>query len=205
VKHTALAGLVAGVVLGVAGTGFTSSTWAQQESKRKSQAVQDAMQAMLKAATPGPEHALIGQFAGTWTATVESFDPSTRAMVTSQGTMTNTAVLGGRWLRQEFRGEFGGMPFEGIGHWGYDILRKQYVGVWMDNFTTGCLVSYGSYDEATKTWTLTGKMPDPVTGKDTTMREVMTVKSPTEYVSEAWVPGPDGKEVKMMTIVYTKN
>ena len=55
------------------------------------------------------------------------------------GTSENRWVMGGRYLEQRFNGNFMGMPFEGIGYTGYDNVKKQYWGTWMDNMSTGMM------------------------------------------------------------------
>jgi hypothetical protein len=164
----------------------------------------DYTAAMVKAGTPGPEHARIMALAGTWSGKVTFQMAPDQPPQTSSGTMVNTAVLGGRQLRQEWKGDFMGTPFEGIGYWGYDNVKKQYVSYWTDSMSTGVMFSTGSYDDKTHTYTLSGTCADPLTGQDMLNREVITIKSPTSHVMEMYGPGPDGKEVKMMTIEYTK-
>jgi hypothetical protein len=47
-------------------------------------------------------------------------------------------------------------------------------------------------------------MNDPVTKKPTKLRMNTKMTSPTSEVFEMYAPGPDGKEMKMMEITYTK-
>ena len=52
----------------------------------------------------------------------------------SKATETNE-LIGGMWLVSRFEGQMMGMPFTGVGHWGYDPAEKKYVGTWIDNMT----------------------------------------------------------------------
>jgi hypothetical protein len=166
---------------------------------------QDAMmEAMKKAGTPGEAHKVIKAFEGRWNGKVSFTDPATGKEETSEGTSNNTWILGNRFLRQEWKGTFMGQPFDGIGHFGYDNVKKEYVNTWMDSMMTGVMVSTGKYDAGTKTFTLTGECADPMTGQNQKMREVIKIVSDNEHVMEMYGNGPDGKEAKMMTITYTR-
>lgn len=158
-------------------------------------------EAMKEMAQPGPEHAILKQFEGKWTGRVESFMPGMTD--SSTGTMTNSLVLGGRWLKQDWTGEFMKDPFSGIGYWGYDKAKQTWVSTWMDTFSTGVMLSQGGYDPTTKTWTLMSNCTDPA-GNESAMRETITVKGPDQHVLEMYSSGMDGKDMLVMRISYTR-
>src|SRR5262249_52422264 len=83
---------------------------------------------------PTAEHKVLAQEAGAWDGTIKMFmaGPDAPPSV-SKGVETNTLGLGGFWMLSEFKGEFGGMPFEGRGTFGYDPVKKKYVGTWIDS------------------------------------------------------------------------
>ena len=54
----------------------------------------------------------------------------------------------------------GGMPFRGRGIDGYDPSTGKYVSVWTDNRSPAMTVLEGTWDEATRTMTMLGQMPD---------------------------------------------
>ncbi|MGH7179013.1 MAG: DUF1579 domain-containing protein [Tepidisphaeraceae bacterium] len=164
------------------------------------------MEAMMKAATPGPEHAQIAkQFVGTWDAEVKMvMGPGVEQ--TSKGTMVNEMILDGRYMTQKYEGE-GMMPGQkmiGMGAMGYDNASKKYVGTWLDSMGTGIMYSTGTYDAAMKTYTMECDMCDPMTGKMCHMREVLTVVDDNHHTFEIYGPDPSGKEAKMMTINYSR-
>ena len=64
--------------------------------------------------------------------------------------------MGGRYLEQRFKGDIMGMPFEGIGYTGYDNVKKQYWGTWMDNMSTGMMTSTGTAPPTGRSWTFNG-------------------------------------------------
>jgi hypothetical protein len=164
----------------------------------------EMMQAYMKAATPGPEHAMLAKSAGTWNCTMKSWmDPDGEPMV-SEGTEVSRMVLGGRYLESEYDGQAMGMPFEGRGVIGYDNAKKKYVGVWYDNMGTGIMNYEGDYDAGKKELTCKGTYVDALTGQVKTAKMVSRLVSNDHHVFEMWGPGPDGKMVKWMEIVYDR-
>ena len=175
------------------------------EPKKEMPADQKAMmEAMMKAMTPGEPHKLLDNMVGTFDAKVSSWmQPGAPPMV-STGTSVNSWILGGRFVEQKFAGSFMGQPFNGIGYTGYDNVKKQYWGSWMDSMSTGVMMSTGSTSDNGKTWKFTASMPDPMTGKEAPMEERVTVTDKDHHMFEMWSPGPDGKMYKMMEIAYTR-
>jgi hypothetical protein len=176
---------------------------AQEKPKEMSAEEKAMMEAWQKAMTPGDAHKKLDAFIGTWNTTVKSWMAPGAPPMESTGTSENRWVLGNRYVEQRFNGSFMGMPFEGLGYTGYDNVKKQYFGTWMDNMSTGMMVSTGKGADG-KTYTFTGTMADPMTGKDSVMDEKITVISADQHLMEMFGPGPDGKNFKMMEIVYTR-
>ena len=163
-----------------------------------------AMEMMQKLATPAAGHKKLDPWIGSWTSTMTMWMDPTKDPVKSEGSSELKWVLGGRHVQQTYDGQFMGGPFSGVGYTGYDNYKKKYVATWMDTASTAVLNMSGSFDKAGKVLTMTGKMDDFTTGKVTTMRTRTTMPSNDEMHWEMWSPGPDGKEVKMMEIVYTR-
>lgn len=166
---------------------------------------QDAamMEAMVKAATPGDPHKKLDQFAGTWSTKISMWmAPGTQPMV-SEGTAENRMAFGGRYLEQRFKGDFMGMTFEGLGYTGYDNVKKQFWGTWMDNMSTGMMSSTGWMPD-NKTWIFSGTAPDPMTGKDARVEERITVVDSDHHTMEMFGAAPDGTMFKMMEIQFTR-
>lgn len=146
---------------------------------------------------PGAEHAVLKQFEGTWDATMEMGGQK------SKGTMVFKMDLGGLWLVYDFKGEFGGAPFQGRGMDTYDLAKKKYVSVWADSMMTSPMVSEGSFDKAGKVMTMVGEAPDP-SGKVAKMKSVTEIKDKDTILFTMNGPGPDGKEGVMFTITYKR-
>jgi hypothetical protein len=77
------------------------------------------------------------------------------------------------------------------------------VATWADTMGTGYMASAGQYDEASKSWTMLGSFKDPI-GQTVKTRQVITLVSNDKHTFEFYVAGPDGKDFKSMTIVYTR-
>ena len=162
-----------------------------------------AMETMMKAGSPGAQHKGLAGMVGNWDATVKMWQAPDAPPQVSKGTSKNTAVLGGRWIQQNYTGEFMNMPFNGIGYTGYDNVSKHYVGTWMDSMSTGMMSSTGDA-EGDNAYSFTSTMPDPMSGKNVEMKTKVTIVNKDKHVMEMWGPAPDGKMFKMMEITYTR-
>ena len=163
-----------------------------------------AMEAMMKAATPGEAHKKLNAMAGTFDAKVKMWPEPGAPAMESSGKAVNEWVLGGRWLQQRFDGTFMNAPFSGIGYTGYDNIRQTYVGTWMDTMSTSAMSSSGSPDAGGKNWIFNASMMDPMSGEAVNYEEKLTVSDNDHHVFEMWGPGPEGGMYKMMEITYTR-
>jgi hypothetical protein len=179
-----------------------------QEAKKNAAPVMDEkamMDMMMKLATPGAAHEKLDVLVGSWDVKNTMWmDPSKAPMVSEGGVAENKWVLGGRFLEQRFEGKFMGMPFSGIGYTGYDNYKKKYLGTWMDNFGTTIMNTTGSFDSSGKVLRSTARMDDFSTGKVITVREVLNIVNKDELRLEMFGPGPDGRDFRMMEIVYKR-
>lgn len=177
---------------------------AQQEQPTMSPEAAAAQEAWMKAATPGPHHKVLEQFAGTWAYASRAWMAPGAPPQESSGTSTNVMLYGGRYLRQEVDGEMMGEPFHGMGLVGYDNVKEKYVSAWIDNMGTSVMPGEGTWDGATKTLTIFDDYLDPVSGKAKKMRMVLHVEGPDRHVSQFYDTAPDGTEVRVMEIAYTR-
>jgi hypothetical protein len=159
------------------------------------------MEAMMKAATPGEQQKKLSRFAGDWTFTNTFWMAPGQPPVTSTGTMHGVMLMNGRYVEHTWKGNMMGMPFEGRGTDAYDNVGKQYVSSWVDNMGTGIMHSTGTCDDAVKVCTYMAEMWDPMSGKKTSSRSVITWIDDNNFKNEMYGPGPDGKEAKMMEIM----
>ncbi len=84
-------------------------------------------------------------------------------------------------------------------------MNKEYTSIWFDNMGTGTMTSRGTCDGAGKVITMTGEMPNVMSGDPKEkIRTVMKVESADRYVHEMYATPKGGKEYKSMEIVFTR-
>jgi hypothetical protein len=164
-------------------------------------------EAMIKAGTPGEKHKQLEPLVGKWSYEIKCWMEPGGEPWAGKGKAETKWILGGRWLEQRVEGEGfeEGTTFHGIGYQGYDNIRGDYVSTWIDDHGTGMMTSYGSFDPAGKVLSFNGHMACMMTGeKERKYRTVVKIESRDKHVFEMHGYGPDGKEMKIMEIVYTR-
>jgi len=166
----------------------------------------DPMAAMQEVAAPGPEHERLEPFVGTFGATVSIWMGPGDPMV-STGSMTNSLELGGRFVRQAYKGDPAPDPtpfanFEGRGYWGFNKNTQKYEGFWIDTASTVMQHESGPVDESGKVWTMTGEIVGP-DGEVTTKRSVITLVDDDHHHMEMFFTKGD-QEFKGMEIQYAR-
>jgi len=163
----------------------------------------DQMKAWQAYMTPAENHKALAKDVGKWKTETNSYmEPNTPA-VKSTGTAEVSMILGGRYQQSVYKGNMMGMPFEGISVVGYDNSKKAFVNSWIDNMGTGMMYMEGKWDATGKKITYTGKCIDPATGKDMSVRQVVTIESDKSQSMEMFMI-QDGKETKSLEIKMTK-
>ena len=176
---------------------------AQTAAAKKTPTPEQMMAIMQKYGTPGEEHARLKPLVGTFTAeTICQMDPSAPPM-TSTGKTTNKMILGERWLKGSYEGEFMGQPFQGFQLLGYDKVKGKYVSSWIDSMSTQQMVAYGDADAAGKVLTFNSTVDCPIEGGPKQMKMVITINDNDHNTMEMY-DVKDGKETKTMTIKYTR-
>jgi hypothetical protein len=113
-------------------------------------------------------------------------------------------VMNGRFVRQEFTGEFMGKPFHGVSLTGYDNTKQKYNSVWIDDMRTSMFTSEGEGENGNNVITLEGKYDCPMTGrKDLPMKQVLLIINQDKHVFEMHDP-TKGDGSKTMEITYTR-
>ena len=124
----------------------------------------------------------------------------------STGVMVNTLDLGGRFLRQEYKGDPSDGPFpnfEGRGYLGFNTVTEQYEGFWIDSASTSMQHETGTLDASGKTWNMAGTMTDPQTQQPMQKRSVTTVQDQDHHSMEMFFTSAEGPQAKAMEIHYT--
>ncbi|WP_080777346.1 DUF1579 domain-containing protein [Chryseobacterium phocaeense] len=165
-----------------------------------------AMKAWMEYSTPGEMQKTLAASDGNWTGTTTTWMENGGNPVTSQSECTNKMILGGRYQQSTYKGNFMGMPFEGMSLMGYDNTKKKFVSTWVDNMGTGIMHAEGDWNPSKKSIELKGKMTDPARpGEECDFREVYTFTDANNHMMEMY--GPDsktGKEYKTMEIKFTR-
>lgn len=165
----------------------------------------EMMAAWAEYANPGEHHQLLNGGAGKWEQKLTMWmAPGAPAQ---EYTSTSTAAwsMGGRWMEENISGTVMGMPFQGRNLMGYDNFRDEYVSIWTDNMSTAPMISRGTYDPATKTFTMSGTMDDFMSGtRDIPFRQVTTITDDTHATMEMYAAGSDGSEFLTFRVEATK-
>lgn len=191
---------VLAITIGLAG--FAA---AQSASEQKMTPEQAAMMKKWEAyMTPGDVHAMIAKSNGEWNEDITMWMDPSGPPQKSKATATNTMIMGGRYQQSMHKGNFNGMPFEGMSLMGYDNAKGVIMSTWIDNMGTGIMNMEGKYDAGTKTVTSWGSELDPMTGKNTKVREEFTMVDDNTQTMTMYMTPEGGKEFKSMEIKFTR-
>ncbi|WP_426274954.1 DUF1579 domain-containing protein [Chryseobacterium sp. S-02] len=165
-----------------------------------------ANKAWMEYATPGDMQKMLAKSNGVWTGANTTWMENGAKPITSTSEATNKMIFDGRYQVSEHKGNFMGMPFEGMSVTGYDNAKKKFVSNWIDNMGTGIMNMEGEWNPSTKSIEFNGKMTDPARpGKDCEVREVYTFVDDNTQKMEMYGPdGKTGKEFKTMEIIFTR-
>lgn len=165
--------------------------------------VDDEMQACMELGKPGPEHADLMKFVGTWKVESKMWTKPGEPPVSSSGIAVFTSLFNGRYLRQDVDGLFLGAPFRGTGLMGFNNATRQYEDVWIDSNSTGIMHSTGTRAADGKRWEFTGSCAGPG-GKEMKMRSTITRVSDDQFSAEAFCDVDGSGETKCWEATYTR-
>jgi hypothetical protein len=159
------------------------------------------MQAMIDANMPGEEHENLARMVGTWNTVMVATPPGAEPM-RSEGTMHVEPLFEGRFYGQHFQGDFMGMPFEGMGVYGYSTLTSEYQYAWFDSIGTFLYTGTGQMEGDTLVFT--GQEPDHMGGEGMTdYKDVFEWNGDDEYTMTRYFVG-EGMEMEMFKITFTR-
>jgi Protein of unknown function (DUF1579) len=169
------------------------------------------MQQMMELAKLNENHKILGELAGNWSYTVKMWmDPSAPPQE-SKGTAVRKPIMDGRYYLADVTGqmEMPGpdgkkteMTFKGKSIEGYDNAKKKFVSSWIDNMGTGIMMSEGTYDPATKTFSYDSEV-EMMPGMKTKVRETIRIVDKDHHIFE-WYENRGSQDVKTMEINYTR-
>ena len=201
--------LTVGTAIAFSAAMFCLPAFAQDKSNaaKEKQAgapdMQEMMKKMAELAAPGSAHKALEPLVGEWN--VESrFWMGGPEPTVSKGTSSKRWILGGRFLQEDFKGEFMSMPFQGMGLTGYDKMKQKYVGMWIDSMGTAMSTSEGSANGDGKVITTSGTMDDPMSGeKNKPIKYVLRIAGLDKHVLEMHDPSL-GDKSRIAEITYTR-
>lgn len=177
-------------------TALVTATVVSQDTPQAGmdQAMQEKMMELMQ---PGEHHQKLDKFVGTWNQEIQFWmQPGTEPQ-TMTGESTYKWVLDKHFLRGDYSGEWNDQSFKGVEYFGYDNFNEEYVSVWLENMSTGIMMSTGEMKDGALH--MSGTMDDCMTGrKDVKTRSVTEFPSEGKIVFSMYSTLPDGREYKMM-------
>jgi hypothetical protein len=173
--------------------------------------MQKMMAQMMELSKLNDNHKLLASLAGSWTYSLKSWIDPKAPPTESKGTATRKAIMDGRFFVGDFNGKFKmpgadgkmkDMDFKGMSIEGYDNVKQKFFSSWVDNMGTGTMMSEGTYDPATKTFTYTGEY-EATPGMKSAVRETLKINDKDHHDFEFYEDRGQG-EMKSMEISYTR-
>jgi hypothetical protein len=159
--------------------------------------------AMMKAGAVTEHHKKLEPLVGSFGFAIKMWMVPNQSPTESTGTSEGKWIMGNRFVRQEVKGEFAGMPFQGVGVSGYDNLKKAYVSAWIDNMSTSIMTASGTMSSDGKSITYTGEEVCPLTAEKLKVRDVTTFVD-NNTIKSVYYRTMGGSEMKTMEITYTR-
>lgn len=190
--------LVLGAVAAFTAPAFTEDEEPEAPGMPSEEDMADAWQAL---ATPGPEHQWMAFLVGSWDGEAKFWMNPGEPPQTSTGRLESRWILGRRFIRSDYTGDWEGKTFHGEATMGFSNATKEYETAWIDDMSTAIARSSGT--RKGDVVTLTGKAHIPMMG-EVSFVQTWTKESADAYVmSETWDMGPMGTH-KVMEIRYTR-
>lgn len=171
---------------------------------KKTMSEKTGMQIPEKQVGPTPHHHHLSKLAGTWTGQVRIYPRGGEEARDSRSFAVSKMVLGDRFLRTEYKGDYLGHSVLGIGLDGFDTTTGEHVGIWADSMGTAITTLRGSCDESGKTITMYGESIDPATGKTIKSRSTTVLQSTSRYTYEIATLNEKGEYVPEVRIIFSK-
>lgn len=179
---------------------------AQAEEKKTAPTLHPSMENAMKMGEPSSAHQPLMQMEGRFNAQSKWWMKPGDKPQESMAVVEKKAILGGRFLQEDYKGNMVGKEYQGTGIYGYDNVKKKYVSLWFDNMNTGISMSEGEADKTGKVFHYRSVSEEtcPMTGKKMSHRSIVKVVSPDRYTFEMYVTLAGEKEYKSMEIVYSR-
>ena len=154
---------------------------------------------------PAKEHSILRQFEGDWDAQCRILGHGAeRDALESSGREYAKLGYGGFWLTLDFSGEMHEKSFEGRGTIGWDPLKKKYLVTWFDSLNPRMLIAEGDADPSGRILTVEATVVDPVCQEPYQKKLVFEIKDKTTRTLNFIMTDDEGKDRRLMEIVYTR-
>ena len=162
------------------------------------------IETMVRHAMPAEQHRLLDRMVGRWKTAVKYRMTADAPVVESEGTCRRKWILGNRFVLSEFDGGDLALPFQAIAIYGYDRFEEKYTSAWVDSLSTAITTYLGTCEEPCDVINFIGRHGDPWTGTKRQSRGVTRFLSDDKHVLALYESGRDGREYKVLEIVYTR-
>jgi len=184
-------------------TALVGSRVLSQDAEKQGE-VDPMMAKMMEYAATGEHHAHLKVLEGDWNCKVKFWMAPDTEPQESTGTMERKWMLGGRYLREEYQGQWMDAPLEGFGIIGYDNHQKKHFTLWMDNMGTGFFTETGTCDQSGKAFTFTGNNFDPMLGKNRSTKTTLDIINNDKHVMKMIQKDENGKSFTSFEMIVTR-
>ncbi len=201
--------LTCGFVMGITTALFTGLVLSQEYEVDS----EDAHQQWKKYNTPSEPHMKLKRYVGEWDVVMRLWMDGCGEPMISHGEMDSELIFGGRFVKTdvramtkiEYQGEVFNVPFKGLGITGYDIQRKKYVAIWIDNFNNSISFMQGQHDKSGKIFSFFGKHDDWMDGVfDKPYKCVDRFETDDKYISEMYDLTASSGDGRFLELVMTR-
>ena len=165
---------------------------------------EEVMKKIEEYATPGNEHQALSPLVGKWKIESKFWMEAGKEPIYDKGYANNYWVLDGRYIKEDYEGNWDGKPYKGYGFLGYDKVKKEYTSTWIDNFSTTIMTSKGSFCTKSNKLTMKTISSCPVSGHSLEGKNITRIIDNDNHILEMHNPGPDGKLMKTGELKYTR-
>ena len=182
------------------------SGFGEEKKKEPSKEQLEMYKKWLSLTSPGENHKHLQYFVGDWESVQKAWQaPGAEPTVRYQDIHVES-LYEGRFTRAaiRFRGKIMGMVAEGIVITGYDSYKKEFMSLTYGSMGTRFSINKGQLDKTGKTRIDWGESENMFTGKKHKTKGVTLIQGPDKYKYDYYRVDEEGKEVKVMEIIYTR-
>lgn len=157
--------------------------------------------------TEDPSHqSELERLVGHWSGQVRVYtEPGNKeSAIEGRGIASASLVMGGKFLRTEYKGEMFDQAFQGLGMDGYDSARGKHVSFWADSQDGRMALFTGDCSDDGKTLTMYADSLDPATGAEVKVKGITMIRSHQRYTYEQYVQNGEGEWLLVMQGVFSK-